>query len=507
MIARFRHWIPALILLTPLVYAPFFYQALITPKHVFFLAALTAALFATRLRPVWSPALAFITIVTCWFWLHTLIAGERFTMFHWTLALFPVYYELLLNVTGMDKENEACSKAVIFTGAVLAGFGIFRLLAGELTPNLTGNNQFSGLVILCSFPILLWKFRMNAASLAGLALFSVYPLFTRSLLLWLIMAGCVFLKAMDLLTPSKRKYLVATGIVILSALFVWNIGMRGMSSKSFRYEVWKSACRMIAQNPAGVGLNRFGEAYHLYRSEREFELRGEDTVVENAHNEILNLLAEGGLFLVPALLLAVVILAVGCFSSKNRQSWFHAAAFLIVTAASMVSFPFHAIAATVPLLYLVAGIEHAGEQVRVADRFRFRLMPFVILPILMCILPTYRWAAADRMLQKASINQGDSVRFLQMATELNPDPEIEIMLGDALSDAGRNSEALNAYLSAGKKSQFNPYLLEKIGWCLISTGDFQRALPIYRKALEILPWSKRIRENAALLEKKQAENM
>ncbi len=71
----------------------------------------------------------------------------------------------------------------------------------------------------------------------------------------------------------------------------------GRGTNRFRVLVWSSTCRMIQDAPVwGIGAGNFQYVYPLYRSEEEIRLSGKEVVVDQAHNDYLQVAAETGVF-------------------------------------------------------------------------------------------------------------------------------------------------------------------------------------------------------------------
>ena len=160
----------------------------------------------------------------------------------------------------------------------------------------------------------------------GVVLMSVALLMTASrsglgcLLLTLVLSGVLAKQSLG--SRTTRVLLIATGFLLLIAVSVW-IGddsvMKTFGSRpdsvQLRLDIWRDALTIVRASPlVGTGLNTFGTATLLYQT----SVPG--LHFQEAHNDYLQLLAEGGLVLAIPVVVAIVALGfriVGRFKTPH----------------------------------------------------------------------------------------------------------------------------------------------------------------------------------------------
>ncbi len=130
--------------------------------------------------------------------------------------------------------------------------------------------------------------------------------------------------AISILVMAMRSRQRLLGLALIPALIVayqWQAGdvmkertatiseYSTETSASSRLEAWAAALKMISDHPlTGVGLNSFGPAFPHYS----------DTKPHEAHNTLLQITAESGIFAGTAYLLVVVASIVGLWRQGSR---------------------------------------------------------------------------------------------------------------------------------------------------------------------------------------------
>ena len=80
-------------------------------------------------------------------------------------------------------------------------------------------------------------------------------------------------------------------------------------SVSFRGDYWRAGLRMFQANwTHGVGLDSYGDFYRMYRDELSAHRRGLEIVSNSAHNLLIDLSATGGVVLLIAYLILIIIM-------------------------------------------------------------------------------------------------------------------------------------------------------------------------------------------------------
>jgi O-antigen ligase len=91
------------------------------------------------------------------------------------------------------------------------------------------------------------------------------------------------------------------------------------TSTTYRGDYYRAAWKMFESSPfTGVGIDRYGEYYRMYRDvDAAFRL-GPSSVANNAHNAFLQLLATGGILLFLAYFLMMVLIALAAAKGLKK---------------------------------------------------------------------------------------------------------------------------------------------------------------------------------------------
>jgi hypothetical protein len=99
---------------------------------------------------------------------------------------------------------------------------------------------------------------------------------------------------------------IALGLSVLAGIVgimgMLNIGPLGKylfkASVTYRGDYWRAGINMFKHHWLfGVGLDRYGENFRIYRDAAQANRRGPDVISNAAHNVIIQLAATGGIFL------------------------------------------------------------------------------------------------------------------------------------------------------------------------------------------------------------------
>jgi O-antigen ligase len=191
----------------------------------------------------------------------------------------------------------------------------------------TGNPNFASslvalLTILNIIHLLRTKSRKAKISLLVLSLLGVMTVYqTKSIQGLILLSFAAFLGVFLFTLKSERRFTVKAGFITLifslgAFVFLGLLNIGPLNSLLFqetlnvRFHYWRVAFRIIQDHPwTGVGIDRYGEYFRLYRDPSFVEKYGLDLISNNAHNValqwgtdigILGVLIYVGLLIVPS---------------------------------------------------------------------------------------------------------------------------------------------------------------------------------------------------------------
>lgn len=166
--------------------------------------------------------------------------------------------------------------------------------AGPQARFLSGNSPKTGFFF--------WMSRIFFGLVALLMLF--FLLLTRSLAAYLGLLVAILVMGIYLVSQRNLKRILIWVVVIgftlsLAGAFFSPILRAKLSSRRLhglmRIYVWQSTLRMISEHPIlGVGAGNFRVTYPLYRSPQEKKVTWKGVIYFSAHNDFLQIWAEGG---------------------------------------------------------------------------------------------------------------------------------------------------------------------------------------------------------------------
>jgi O-antigen ligase len=217
---------------------------------------------------------------------------------------------------------ERLYKTLIFTGSIALAYGLVQVL--DMDPvdwNPSGYTRIFGFLgnpnfqsaFLGMFGSALFAsilFGIHDLKLKGLAIFGVLAsIFTildsESEQGFMVLGSGVLLSLILWTVRAKRKPLIilsscaSSSVFLLTFLGILNKGPLSSylykDSIQFRGDYWRTAWNMGMENPIlGLGLDRYGENYRLYRDALAATRRGPDVTSNSPHNVFLDYLTNSG---------------------------------------------------------------------------------------------------------------------------------------------------------------------------------------------------------------------
>ena len=214
------------------------------------------------------------------------------------------------------------------------------------TSSLFGNPNFSGAILSLSIVASIWilmnrtltREKMFAAINLPLALYGVYT--SKALQGFIsVIIGLTILVTIWLFKQNKKlgnlSLILSISVGLIGIFGSLNFGPLApflyKQSVAERGDMWRTALAMIRKNPLwGVGIERYGMDFRMYRDLNQSLRVGPDAFSDNAHNVILHLTATGGLFLgvcYLAIVIGIFIVGIkGLLASSGEKKSFLGAA-------------------------------------------------------------------------------------------------------------------------------------------------------------------------------------
>jgi O-antigen ligase len=236
------------------------------------------------------------------------------------LVLLPVGLLAGLLAGGAPGARRALLATLILTAIPVAAYAVAQNLAALLDlpldrverPAATfGNPVFLGAFLVLVTPLALAAalfdrsvLRWGGAVATGLALPALYATQTRWA--WLGFAGALALGVLLLATSAAwRRGLLVLGAAAGLALAAANLSV--LQRASAHGLIWRDTLQLVADHPLGVGPGQFPVAFLPYASPELLAVYPRrETIVNDAHSEPLQVLAELGW---PGLVAAALLLA------------------------------------------------------------------------------------------------------------------------------------------------------------------------------------------------------
>jgi len=316
-----------------------FYDPFNTPKLILLLLVagwlLGHLINSYRVRPITVRSSEFIlTILTLGFVLSLLFALMQSDQFlvglvgetqrrNGFLSYFGLSVIFLFTLRHINFSNVIRVYQIgILTGVVLSTYGLFQISGNDFVTwdnpynsmiSTLGNPNFASATLAILFLIGLFSlllrgvssfFKILSGFLLVMALIAIIISNSRQGLL-VIFFSCIFYVSLYSIIKNRKLGFLVTGLssiaVILATLGMLQKGPLApilyKDSVSIRGYYWRAGIEMFKDSPLnGIGVDRYGNAFKLFR-EVGYPLKyGFEITSSNAHNTIVQLFATSGLF-------------------------------------------------------------------------------------------------------------------------------------------------------------------------------------------------------------------
>lgn len=276
--------------------------------------------------PLASWMLAYLLWMACTVWWSTIPNTSWLSA--WVLAGLPITYLAWGMIPNPDKIWNMLRATLLLAGPAFALWGLGQVITGyglgQPVGPLVDKNAFAALMnlfwFMASVHFILkasnstsyWRIALSGFGLLLIALTLFAAESRGATLTWLLlMPFILWIGYRD--TRNKRAIIMVlaialTGYLGVANLLGLNVGHRSLSieqleqdaSTRARLQMWKSTVQMVLDHPmTGTGLGTFAAHYPRYRDPLENTTSG-----RYAHNDYLQLAAEGG---IPVLMLLLGI--------------------------------------------------------------------------------------------------------------------------------------------------------------------------------------------------------
>ena len=268
-----------------------------------------------------------------------LISAFLFSSLNWREQLFGAsgrhtglitYFSLItiLVATAIfysSKLHSKVFKALLIAGALSSIYGFLQLLhldpVGWQNPynpiiGFLGNPNFQS-SFLGIYSIALFEITLNSKGMLKQALLPIVGLFLNLIIIFksdsqqgllIMILGCALISLNRVRSTKLGKFAKPIGILYLISFVAALLGILNKGplafllykpSVTFRGDYWRAGIKMFRDNPlTGLGLDSYGNYYRSYRDLTSVTRRGPEITSNVAHNVILDLASNGGIFLV-----------------------------------------------------------------------------------------------------------------------------------------------------------------------------------------------------------------
>ncbi len=435
-------------------------------------------------------------------------------------------------------------KIAIFTGLVLAVYGVFQINGKDFIAwqnpynsmiSTLGNPNFASAMLAVFATLGLFSFFLNSigkitkafgAILVPIALYCIVLSDSRQGLVTFFLSVLFFLTIFT--TTHYKRY---SKIVILFSLASSLTVVLGMLQKgplaywlykdsvSVRGFYWRAGIEMLQDNfLTGVGMDRYGSFFKFYR-EAEYPLRyGYEITSSNAHNTIIQIFSTAGFFagLIYVLILSYIIFAAGRFIKQtNGQKQMIAIALLSawIGFQSQSFISIDNIGVSVwgwllggSLLGYIRSIEistsenYTSRKTLNTSKVQINLFQPIIsilsvIAILFVIVPIYK-SETDSYLVKSlgnSLSNQNREIFYEYSKKVLDnnlaDPNYKFRAALYMYDAGYEEEAVSTVGSLSQKDPENLDFLNGLSYLFIKRNQLEEAIAINKKIAKLDPWN------------------
>lgn len=364
-----------------------------------------------------------------------------------------------------------------------------------------------GKLSLSGFPL---YFRWVVSLLTFILIISILPA-TMSRASWLASAlGCFFIiityvvekykESISYYYQQNRKQLligIGAAIIIISCILFGMYYLKKDSADG-RALMWKISLATIQENPMGVGVGYFSNAYgdaqsNYFATEESTE---QEQLVsgapEYAFNEYLQIGIEFG---VVPLLLFVITTGFTIYIGCKRKNYAPMAALLAFLLFSTMSYPFSLLPFLIIFITLIALCISDNENQK-CDKKRILIYSFLILSALAIIAVTlhkyqsledsYRAWNRIKMLNNVGIDEKQAKAYEENLVTLRHESPFLFEYAQCLNRLKRYEDS-NRILEIMKKVSCDPMLYNVMGRNYQSLGKYHEAEESFIKACQLIP--------------------
>jgi O-antigen ligase len=363
---RARFLVLSAIALMVLVIVPPFNDSTNIPKYsvLFFIAALGVSilsipkfgLFEKKNWLSWFPPLLFLSTMLA----IALITDQKYPAFFGSYGRNNGWFQyfgltVLFLLTAFSFNFVTLSKffnLLAILGLIVTVYGFFQYhdidFINYTTPGnpiiaTLGNPNFASAFMGFAAVTVVWKISeikvlWKKSILALVLIFQTYVIYVSgsSQGLFILLIGALTFVGIKYFTSSKKigfSYFSLFGLAsFVGLLGLFQIGPLTkfvyQESTTYRGDYYRAAWGMFKSHPfSGVGIERFGEYYRMYRDADAATRLGPRFVTNYAHNAFLQLMATGGVILFLAFLVMIVVIAIAAVKGLRSFKGSEKAAF------------------------------------------------------------------------------------------------------------------------------------------------------------------------------------
>lgn len=359
--------------------------------------------------------------------------------------------------------------------------GVWMLSVPKMTRVFStfGNPIFFGVYLTMSLPVLVAvaatarfpsPLRTIASAAVILSVSALYFTGTRASWLAIAIAGALYVALSD--SSARRKIAILATAAAVAAVFLW--ATRDVWARQQAHAlIWRDTLRMWTARPVfGVGQGLFHVNFPDYASAELLAIWPQsEAIINDAHNEFLQTLAETGIAgfsFLAWLLTAFFAAALSEIRSRRKDDGALALGIFVAVSAALVQNFF-----SVDMRFAVSGIylfALMGIALSPTEKLSLEIKPPALRAVLVALVAALAYFAGARV----------SAPYLATRREAaKPDFFDERVLGAAAT--------ISELAALVERHPDNASVREKLGWVYAKEKNFAAAVENYEKAIELAP--------------------
>lgn len=445
------------------------------------------------------------------FWLLFLLVTGFFQQLISVGYLFPVSLFLFFYLTGRANKSTKWVEKVFTALILVAALVCFFYLYADITifqqqTVLSPNSSIIAIQVAILTSLAIFLFRQ--AQIRWLKLVLSFCIISFVFLLMLLQSRTAIIALLAamlyMLYPNLRKWYTQKSIIFLSSCFLICVIMfLAFSVKIYssqgRWLIWKNSFQLLKKNwLTGTGVGLFNPSYNHLQADyfSQHSLTDKKAMLANdgyyAFNEWLHIGVEQGTLGLLFFVAVTIVILSACFKNVRTEYSFPGSVIILVTVASLFSYPSHNWLLLSAIAFFTGMI---GRQTRIVRKIegssKIAALGLIVSAIFL-FFTSYNWLSATNKFSKAETLQKEGYKtdaynlFFQSKSVLKSHPAFTFFYLNLLYETGRLKEAIK-WENEFHKYHCNQKAHAVIAKCFAETGNFEEAEMHFYTSLYITP--------------------